>query len=327
MSRSQAITERDPESGVYVSKRLIAAIAIAVALVLGWKGHDLVGDLASALSASPGSSVSASPVSSEIMPVRVDPLLAPSPIPLAASAGQPPPRKSRSSQSPPSGSSLSQDAPTSLPPAPANGSTNLYLTIVNAPPGATVTAPTVTRPTTTEPGSPQAETTTVRATAISPPTPDGTGGSTRAVAAADRGSQGRVSGPNGQLRGTSGRGSSATPSNLIVGGRAAIVPNAPRSSGRGASTRGPTGTLIQLSPQSPVTAMGDHIVIAYDGAIVYVGDHGSLTANSGDAIGGGTVALDADRSTFSSNYDPRSSSQVAPRRPPRPRTGRRAGVC
>ena len=50
--------------------------------------------------------------------------------------------------------------------------------------------------------------------------------------------------------------------------------------------------------------MGDHIVIAYDGAIVYVGDHGSLTANSGDAIGGGTVALDADRSTFSSNYDP-----------------------
>jgi hypothetical protein len=52
------------------------------------------------------------------------------------------------------------------------------------------------------------------------------------------------------------------------------------------------------------TAIGDHIVIAYDGAIVYVGDNGSLTANSGDAIGGGTVALDAASSTFSSTYDP-----------------------
>jgi len=50
------------------------------------------------------------------------------------------------------------------------------------------------------------------------------------------------------------------------------------------------------------TAIGQDIVIAYDGSIVLVGDNGRLTANTGDAIQGGTVALDAESSTFSSNY-------------------------
>ena len=248
MSRSQAITERDPESGVYVSKRLIAAIAIAVALVLGWKGHDLVGDLASALSASPGSSVSASPVSSEIMPVRVDPLLAPSPIPLAASAGQPPPRKSRSSQSPPSGSSLSQSMPR---PTCARSGKREHQPLPDD----------RQRSSRSDGHGPDRHASDHDRTRVAPGRNDDRPSDRDITACPGRnrrehqggGSGGpRIARPGQRTEWPAARhereGLQRDPEQPLVGGRAAIVPNAPRSSGRGASTRGPTGTLIQFSP-------------------------------------------------------------------------------
>ena len=64
------------------------------------------------------------------------------------------------------------------------------------------------------------------------------------------------------------------------------------------------GLVLQLTPEVGITGIGEHIVIAYDGSIVYVGDDGSLTANTGDAALGGTVALDAQSSSLSSNYAP-----------------------
>ena len=70
---------------------------------------------------------------------------------------------------------------------------------------------------------------------------------------------------------------------------------APRTNG------GVSGTSYQVTPGMATTAIGDHIVIAQDGSIVYVGDHGILTANTGDAVAGGTVALDSPGSTFSTH--------------------------
>jgi hypothetical protein len=49
-----------------------------------------------------------------------------------------------------------------------------------------------------------------------------------------------------------------------------------------------------------VSAVGDHIIIAYDDSIVFVGDDGELTANTGDASSSGTVALDVSGSELTS---------------------------
>jgi hypothetical protein len=245
MARSQPITDPEQEAGMYISRRLIATIAVLGALALGWLGNDLVSHMAATLSASPR------PIelgSSEIA-VHQDPLLAAGSAPVDASASQPPP---------------SQPPPSSPTPPSTGGNTNVYLTIVNSPPGGVI-AP---------------------------------------VMAGGR-SQGSVSGPNGQLRATSSTGSSSTPSRLVVAGGSAIVPNAPSSRSSAGSSHAPfEGIDLQLSSDTAAMAIGEHIVIAEDGAIVYVGDNGSLTANSGDAVAGGTVALDAQSSTFSSNYDP-----------------------
>lgn len=64
------------------------------------------------------------------------------------------------------------------------------------------------------------------------------------------------------------------------------------------------GVVLHLTPEVAVTGIGENIVIAYDGSIVYVGDDGELTANTGDAALGGAIALDAQSSTLSSSYDP-----------------------
>jgi len=61
---------------------------------------------------------------------------------------------------------------------------------------------------------------------------------------------------------------------------------------------------LQITPETAITGIGEHIVIAYDGSIVYVGDNGQLTANTGDASMGGIVALDAESSSLSSSYAP-----------------------
>lgn len=48
-----------------------------------------------------------------------------------------------------------------------------------------------------------------------------------------------------------------------------------------------------------ITAIGNNIVIAYGDSVAFVGDHGALTANTGDASSSGTVALDVADSTLS----------------------------
>jgi hypothetical protein len=67
-------------------------------------------------------------------------------------------------------------------------------------------------------------------------------------------------------------------------------------SGRGALS-------LSLSPETAAAAVGEHIVIAYDGSMVLVGDNGRLTGNTGDAREGGVVALDAQGSAFTTSSE------------------------
>jgi hypothetical protein len=119
------------------------------------------------------------------------------------------------------------------------------------------------------------------------------------------GTDGQVSGPNGLLRASPGMGSASTQSRLILDGVAGAFPRADgaRSSGAGGSSLA-DGLVLNLTPEMAATAIGQNIVIAYDGSVVLVGDNGYLNANTGDASEGAVVALDAQGSTFSSNYDP-----------------------
>jgi hypothetical protein len=73
------------------------------------------------------------------------------------------------------------------------------------------------------------------------------------------------------------------------------------SGGSGGSGSG--GFVLSLSPETAATAIGEHIVIAYDDSIVLVGDNGQLTGNTGDASQG-IVALDSQDSTFTARMDP-----------------------
>ena len=298
---------REPQSGVYVSKTLIAAIAIAGALVLGWLGNDIVSHLASAVSASsvnPRSADRNAPVSSEDAPIPDNPRLGSRSAPVAPSATGSPPGGQPGS--PPDGQPGS--TPDGQPASSSSETTNVYLTIVNPSTASGGTAPTMVQTTTIggEP-SPATNGAPIRTTGGSR---DGGGGAANAYAGGSPnayagGSLVRTSGSNGQHRGSSGTGSGNTPTRLIIGGGTVMVPNAPGSGHGGGSNHGLGGGVsLSLTPGMAATAIGDHIVIAYDGAIVYVGDHGSMTANSGAATGGGTVALDADSSNFSSNYDP-----------------------
>ena len=82
---------------------------------------------------------------------------------------------------------------------------------------------------------------------------------------------------------------------------------APRSMG-GMATG---GFSLSLSPETAATAIGDHIVIAYDDSIVLVGDYGRLTGNTGDAGQGGVVALDAQGWAFTTRSDATGGSYAA----------------
>jgi hypothetical protein len=73
---------------------------------------------------------------------------------------------------------------------------------------------------------------------------------------------------------------------------------------------GGAGQSLSLSPEAVTTAIGDHIVIAYDDSIVLVGDNGVLTGNTGDAGQGGVVALDAQGSAFTTWAGPTTSAAV-----------------
>ena len=98
----------------------------------------------------------------------------------------------------------------------------------------------------------------------------------------------------GHLVATTGSGSAPTPGPLVVGGSRALAQPLVSSG----------GVVFHLTPELAVTAIGENIVIAYDDSVVLVGDDGRLTANTGDAGKGGVVALDAQGSEFSSNFDP-----------------------
>jgi hypothetical protein len=261
----RSLRHRGPQSGVYVSRTLIATFAIVGAVALGWLGRNTVSGLAAALSGIPRSPAWSLAATSQAGPAQdVQPVV--------ASSGSVTPATSRSTSS---GQPTKSEKP------------NVYLTVVNAP-GAPDSAPNVLQTSGSEP-FPTTDGTTVWTTGASQ------------SGASGGGSHVQVSGSNGSLRATSGTGSNTTPTRLIFGGGAAIVPHAPST----ASTYGVgAGIALNLTPEMAATAIGEHIVIAYDGAIVYVGDYGSLTANSGDAVAGGTVALDAASSSFSSNYDP-----------------------
>ncbi len=59
-----------------------------------------------------------------------------------------------------------------------------------------------------------------------------------------------------------------------------------------------------------ITAIGNNIVIAYGDSVAFVGDHGALTANTGDASSSGTVALDVADSTLSSGRSASAASST-----------------
>jgi hypothetical protein len=150
-------------------------------------------------------------------------------------------------------------------------------------------------------------------TSTSAPTPP-TSTPTRTIAPRTRPSapvadaNGQVSATGGRLRATTGTSSPATPSNVVLGGAAGAFPRladptAPGALPADARAQSPVGGLVvNQTPGMAATAMGQNIVIAYDGAVVLVGDNGYLNANTGDAGMGGMVALEAQGSTFSTSY-------------------------
>ena len=58
-----------------------------------------------------------------------------------------------------------------------------------------------------------------------------------------------------------------------------------------------TGDRGNTAQDFSITAIGNNIVIAYGNSVAYAGDHGALTANTGNAASSGTIALDVADST------------------------------
>ena len=58
-----------------------------------------------------------------------------------------------------------------------------------------------------------------------------------------------------------------------------------------------TGDRGNTGQDFSITAIGNNIVIAYGNSVAYAGDHGALTANTGNAASSGTIALDVADST------------------------------
>ena len=58
-----------------------------------------------------------------------------------------------------------------------------------------------------------------------------------------------------------------------------------------------TGDRGNTAQDFSITAIGNNIVIAYGNSVAYSGDHGALTANTGNAASSGTIALDVADST------------------------------
>ena len=101
----------------------------------------------------------------------------------------------------------------------------------------------------------------------------------------------------------------------LAGSRSTAAATAPR--GRAVPRVGPSsGSTAPVPPAGVVRSLGgegsgettgialsvarNHIVIAHDDSIVFIGDDGRMTANTGDASSSGTVALEVDGSDLTS---------------------------
>ena len=125
------------EGDVYISKTVIAALAIVGAIVLGWMAHDVLGRMVSSIPAAAAAPVAAAPVAA-------------APVPAAPVAGGDPARLDP--QPPASGPS---PLGVSLPSGPQGGATtNFYLTIVT--PSGTTNVPASAPMRAVVPGAPPA---------------------------------------------------------------------------------------------------------------------------------------------------------------------------
>ena len=68
-----------------------------------------------------------------------------------------------------------------------------------------------------------------------------------------------------------------------------VTVDAPDSRSNMAVTTGSRGNTAQ---DFSITAIGNNIVIAYGNSVAYAGDHGALTANTGNVASSGAIALD-----------------------------------
>jgi hypothetical protein len=251
MARPQRPEQGEKESDVYVPKSLIAAVAIIGAIVFGWMSRDLLSGLTEAVPTAYVTTASVDPQSDSAADSET---VGAAPTDSPGTEAVPEAAASRSALTP------------------ENGTTNVYLTIVNSPSGGTAMVP---RGAPTRAESPDSRQPAVQLadTGMARREPDG-----------------RSGGPSERSNRSNGSGRSA--------------PGDPRAADNAQSAVAgslPQAVLVQLEAALALAAIGDHNIIANAGAIVLVGDDGYLNGNTGDAVEGGTVALDAQSSTFSTN--------------------------
>jgi hypothetical protein len=205
---------------------------------------------------------------------------------------------------------VSAEAPAPQPEAAPPGDTIVNLTIAGATPtgdatgSASVTSVSVTPASATTASPPAGGSSLVPASTPAPAstsssapatTSDGQG---RNGSGADRGRAAAATSARRTVQQPGGGTSAASTGTAPTGGPAPFAPPAPR--GVSVSVDGGDRTTQAQVQDVAVSAIGDHIVIAYDDSIVYIGDDGRLTANTGDASSSGTVALDVAGSSLTS---------------------------
>ena len=79
-----------------------------------------------------------------------------------------------------------------------------------------------------------------------------------------------------------------------------------------------TGDRGNTAQDFSITAIGNNIVIAYGNSVAYAGDHGALTANTGNAASSGTIALDVADSTVATGTSVSAPTPIAGAASPSP---------
>jgi len=79
-----------------------------------------------------------------------------------------------------------------------------------------------------------------------------------------------------------------------------------------------TGDRGNTAQDFSITAIGNNIVIAYGNSVAYAGDHGALTANTGNAASSGTIALDVADSTVAAGTSLSAPAPIAGAASPSP---------